>query len=86
MTRPNLPLVTEETIREIAAEAANDKDKLFRDIAVNNPILYQFVYGAYGQPEANKDLMLGMFVATYHALERQIEKEKMSKRRLRHKE
>lgn len=84
MNKPNLPFVTEETIREIATEAKQDNQKLYQDMAVLNPILYQFVYGAYSLPETNKEMMLGMVIATYHALERQIEKEKRNRKRLRH--
>lgn len=85
MKKPNLPTVTEDTIKEVATEAQKDIDKFYRDIAVLNPFLYQFVMGVYKMPDANKETMLGMFAATYHALERQLEKDKQSKkRRLRH--
>lgn len=84
MKKPNLPLVTEETIREVVAAALEDKNKLYQDIAVLNPFLYQFVVGCYQLPGTNKETMLGMFVATYHCLEQQIEKGKRNRKRLRH--
>ena len=81
MKKPNLPTVTEDTIKEVATEAQKDIDKFYWDIAVLNPFLYQFVMVVYKLPDTNKETMLGMFAATYHALERQIEKEKQSKKR-----
>lgn len=85
MTKPNLPAVTEETIKEIGAEATKDRDALFKKMAVSNPILYRFVYDIFNLPDTNKSTMLGMVVATYHILDRQIEKGKRSRKRLRHK-
>jgi len=82
MKRPNLPTVTEDTIKEVAAEATADIDKFYRDIAILNPFLYRFVMDIYKLPDTNKETMLGMLAATYHALDRQIEKGK--KKRLRH--
>ncbi len=84
MKKPNLPTVTEDTIKEVAAEAQRDIDKFYRDIAILNPFLYQLVMGVYKLPETNKETMLGMFAMTCHALERQLEKDKGNKRRLRH--
>jgi len=82
MRRPNLPTVTEDTIKEVSAEATADIDKFYRDIAILNPFLYRFVMNVYKLPDTNKETMLGMFVMTIHALDRQIEKGK--KKRLRH--
>lgn len=84
MTKPNLPAVTEDTIREIGAESLKDKDALFRKMAASNPILYRFVYDIFNLPDTNKSTMLGMVIATYHTLDRQIEKGKRSRKRLRH--
>lgn len=80
MKKPNLPTVTEDTIKEVALEAQQDIDKFYRDIAILNPFLYRFVMGVYKLPDTNKETMLGMFAATYHALDRQIEKGKKRKR------
>lgn len=86
MAKPNLPPVTEDTIKEIGNEALKDKDALFKKMAVSNPILYRLIYDMYNRPDTNKETMLGMVIATYHILDRQIEKGKRSRKRLRHNE
>lgn len=86
MTKPNLPNVTEDTIKEIGAEALKNKNALFHKMAASNPVLYRFVYDIFNLPDTNKDTMLGMVIATYHILDRQIEKGKRSRKRLRHNE
>jgi len=76
--RPNLPTVTEDTIKEVATDAITDIDKFYRDIAILNPFLYRFVMDVYKLPETNKETMLGMFAMAVHALDRQIDKGKKS--------
>lgn len=84
MTKPNLPHVTIETIQEIGQEALVDRDKLFKEMAVANPDLYRFAYEMHQQETTNKSTMLGVLVAVYAALDRQIGKGKRDRRRLRH--
>lgn len=78
----NLPVVTEETIKEIGEEAIKDNEGLFMAMAASNPDLYRFVYGIYNLPETNKTTMLGVLVATYHVLDRQVGKSKKNRKRL----
>lgn len=80
----NLPVVTIETIREVGEDAVQGSDKLFMQMAVANPELYRFVYEIHQQENTTKTMMLGLLVAMYHSLDRQIEKGKRSKKRLRH--
>jgi hypothetical protein len=80
----NLPVVTIETIREVGEDAMQGSDKLFMQMAAANPELYRFVYEMHQQESTTKTMMLGLLVAMYHSLDRQIEKGKRSKKRLRH--
>jgi hypothetical protein len=82
--KPNLPIVSEDTIKELANTAINDKDALFMKMAVEQPTLYTFIMGVYKMPETNKETMLGLIVAAYSVLDKEIEKGKQSKKRLRH--
>ena len=84
MTKPNLPIVSETTIKELADTAINDKDALFVKMALEQPTLYTFIMGVYRLPETNKETMLGLIVAAYNVLDKEIEKGKQSKKRLRH--
>lgn len=84
MTKPNLPVVTLDTIKEVGIEAITGSDVMFRVMAAANPELYRFIYDVYNLPETSKMTMLSMAVAMYHVLERELEKGKRSKKRLRH--
>lgn len=81
---PNLPIVSESTIKEMADIAINNRAELFMKMAVDQPTLYTFIMGVYHMPETNKETMLGLIVASYSVLDREIEKGKQSKKRLRH--
>lgn len=80
----NLPIVSETTIKEMADTAINNRDALFMKMAVDQPTLYTFIMGVYRMPDTNKETMLGLIVASYNVLDREIEKSKRSKKRLRH--
>lgn len=84
MTKPNLPIVSEDTIKELADTAINDRDALFMKMAIDQPTLYTFVMGVYRMEETNKETMLGLIVAAYSVLDREIEKGKRDRKRLRH--
>lgn len=56
------------------AEMKSRKNEIFQEMAIINPFLYQFVYEMYQLPEADKDMMLGVAIGAYHALESQLEK------------
>ena len=83
-TKPNLPIVSEATIKELASIAMNNRDALFMKMAIDQPTLYQFIMGVYHMPETNKETMLGLIVAAYSVLDREVEKGKRSRKRLRH--
>lgn len=46
-----------------------DKENLFRQMAISNPLLYKFVYDISRMPDASVDLMLGIVVGVYDMLE-----------------
>ena len=81
--KPNLPQVTEQTIIEVGNEAMADKDKLFNEMAVFNPTLFQLVLSTYKRADTNKETMLGICVACYVALDRQMGKSKQLRKRVR---
>lgn len=81
--KPNLPHVTEETIKEVGQQIlAEGNEKMFASMAVANPDLYRFIYGVHELPDTTKTTMLGMAIGMYHILERQIEKNKPNRKRL----
>lgn len=84
MTKSNLPTVTEATIAEIGNEILTNNEAAFMQMAVSQPDLCRFIYGIHQLPDTNKTTMLGVAVAMYHILDRQIKKGKQDKRRLRH--
>ena len=82
-TKPNLPIVSESTIKELADIAMNNRDALFMKMAVDQPTLYQFIMGVYRMPETNKETMLGLIVAAYNVLDREVGKSKQLRKRVR---
>ena len=82
-TKPNLPIVSESTIKELADSAMNNRDALFMKMAVDQPTLYQFIMGVYRMPETNKETMLGLIVAAYNVLDREVGKSKQLRKRVR---
>lgn len=62
-------MIEQEIIQEVIAKMVKDKDKLFREMAIAEPYLYQFVYGMYKLPEADKDMMLGVAIGMYHMMQ-----------------
>lgn len=82
----NLPIVTLETIAEVGTLAKDDADKLYNQMAIENPDLYRTVYGIYQLETTDKTVMLGVIVGMYHILDRQIGKNKKRGRRLKHTE
>lgn len=86
MTKPNLPAVTEETIAEVGNEILANNEAAFAQMAVTQPDLYRFVYGMHQLEDTTKTTMLGVAVAMYHILDRQIEKGKRGRKRLKHNE
>jgi len=80
----NLPTVTEATIAEIGNEILANNEAAFMQMAVSQPDLYRFIYGMHQLPDTTKTTMLGGVVAVYHILDRQVEKGKRGKKRLRH--
>jgi hypothetical protein len=81
--KSNLPVVTEQTIAEIGNEILANNESAFMQMAVAQPDLYRFIYGIHQLEDTTKTTMLGVLVATYHILDRQIEKGKRGRKRLR---
>ena len=71
-----LPTVSRETIEQVIANMELDKDSLFKHMAIDNPYLFQFIYGMYQLPECDKEMMLGVAIGIYHMLEMQVQKRK----------
>lgn len=82
-TKPNLPAVTEQTIIEVGHEAMADKDKLFMQMATDNPTLYQLIYNTFNLENCTKETMLGVCIAAYIALDREAGKNKQLRKRIR---
>jgi len=61
-------MTNEDTIKEVIVKMKDDKDNLFQIMAMEDPYLYQFVYGMYQLPSVDKDVMLGVCVGIYHML------------------
>lgn len=82
MTKQYLPIVTQETIKEVGQDAVENRDEMFMAMAASNPDLYRLIYEVHNRPETTKTTMLGMAVAMYHCLERQTKKERRDRRRI----
>lgn len=81
--KPNLPHVTEDTIKEVGSLVLTEgNDKMFTQMAATNPELFLFIVGIHDLPDTTKTTMLGVAIGMYHILERQMEKGKRVRKRL----
>lgn len=79
----NLPVVSLQTIAEVGNDATQDVNRLYNEFAVSNPDLYRTIYGIYQLETTTKETMLGMIVAMYHVLDREMGKHKQLRKRVR---
>lgn len=82
MNKPNLPTVSEQTIIEVGNEAIADKDALFIEMATANPTLYLLIFNTFNTDGCTKETMLGVCIASYIALDREMGKTKQLRKRI----
>lgn len=82
MNKPNLPTVSEQTIIEVGNEAIADKDALFVEMATANPTLYLLIFNTFNLENCTKETMLGVCIASYIALDREMGKTKQLRKRI----
>lgn len=81
--KPNLPTVSEQTIIEVGNEAIADKDTLFMEMATANPMLYLLIFNTFNMESCTKETMLGVCIASYITLDREMGKAKQLRKRVR---
>lgn len=82
MNKPNLPIVSEQTIIEVGNEAVANKDNLFIEMATANPTLYRLIYRTFNTEGCTKETMLGVCIASYIALDREAGNAKQLRKRI----